>query len=160
MLFGTQSTYARLHVPLILSMGATRKESFWGIQLLNLLVMVQTILLLLAASYFTDPTLFEILVYNLQILAGVLIALAGFGEIVATAMLKFEKWGRLILFVVVIGGCAFLGGFFSFFISDGVSFVFSFTNKAVRLIPVVAPLFYVAGAILEWLMIRRYEVQK
>ena len=147
-------------IPITISFGSLRKETFVGIQCMNLILVVQCvavigIYLLFDSTNFNGMKTFIILVYII-----LLIIFSGLGQLIGAASIKFGKLGAfliaLFIFLMIIGGTVALafGGASNIDITIND---FSLAMKAIAAL--VAVIVYIAGSYISYRILQNYEVR-
>jgi len=146
-------------IPVSISFGSLRKETFLGTQWINLILIVQCVAvfavsLTLISSDFNKMRSLAIFVYIL-----LLIFFSGLGQLIGAASIKFGKLGAFLIgifvFIVVISGAVALG-----FAGDFIDISINQISLVIKFIAVlVALIIYCAGAYINYRMLQNYEVR-
>lgn len=165
MIFSMHLGNEQLNIPLSLSLGSRRKEVFWGIQNMNLLVILQvTIFLVIIQIVF--PFLTQEIPFSINglLLFGFLF-LAGMGQICSAVSIRFGGKGNILFIaIIVVVVVNFVLG-----ILQGVSVeenVFGFGVKVIWdarglnfLMIAGSVLLYALSMWIFWKVLKRYEVR-
>lgn len=111
----------KLYLPLAISMGSTRKDAFFGIQLFKLLLALAFVLLATILKYLpmmAQPDNHDMmgqLFRSPLALFGYYLAISALGSLLGLLSLRFGKVGNVIMLVILAG----FGGFCGYFVSSG-----------------------------------------
>ncbi|MDD3370057.1 MAG: hypothetical protein PHP50_14445 [Lachnospiraceae bacterium] len=165
MLLGSQAGVARSTLPLVGSMGSTRREVFWGLQYMNISIAVQLLVTIVLGMVIMDSSLWEKIKSNLGLLLFLTIAAGTVGEGLTAALIKFSGKANKVIFVFVVLICTVFGVSVSWIIqgnlqlADGpLATIFAFVLSSGYLVMALAIGLYILGAVLVYLAVRKYEV--
>jgi len=148
------------YIPISISFGSPRKETFIGTQWINLILIVQCIAVL--GIYFilvpSNSDGVETLILFLYVI--LLVIFSGLGQLIGAASIKFGKVGAFliamfVLIIIITGIVAIaLVGEFNVEISiNGFSLLYKFIAVF------VAVIVYLCGAYINYLVLKNYEVR-
>lgn len=137
------ATVYKLYLPLTLSMGSTRREAFFGIQLYRLVGIVCFLILFASLSHL--PLLAEqirtvpswTVLYSPLFLLGYYLLCGSLGDLMGLVSLRFGKVGNVIMLVIL----AIFGGFCGFAMSAGGTLASFFSSFLWQFRPVWICLF-------------------
>jgi len=146
-------------IPISISFGSLRKETFLGTQWINLILMVQcvavfTVSLTLISSDFNKMSSLAIFVYTL-----LLIFISGLGQLIGSASIEFGRLGAFLIgifvFIVVISGAVTLG-----FAGDLIDISINQISLVIKFIVVlVVVIIYITGAYTNYRVLQKYELR-
>lgn len=159
---GSQVSYSLYNLPIIISFGALRKQSFIEIQFMNIILLIENYVLFVVASIICNGRIESINMPMYIIVLTVMIFLMGIGEHIVAITMRFQKIGTIIMviFFMIIGG---IGGFF--FSMTGMKDRGPILQRAVldnRIIiwsAAITIMVYALGAFLMYRAIKKYEVK-
>jgi len=148
------------YVPLSISFGSLRKETFIGIQWINLILIIQSVIVFgvsitLISSDFNGMKSFVLLVYTI-----LLIIFSGIGQLIGAASVRFGKLGAfligLFVFIIITSGVVALAleGNFNTEIS-----VNDFSLYIKLIAAFVAVIIYIVGSYVNYRVLLNYEVR-
>lgn len=152
---------AEYDIPLTVSMGARRKETFWNIQIMNMIYwvemsLVESILLFIATKHILDMrTMFCVMS------AMVLFLSSTMGEYILCASIRWGKKGGAIMALVITALIVGIGTLVVFkVLNGGMQFDFDFTVFYSIPTAIVLGCAYLIGAVLLWNTIKKLEVHR
>ena len=139
----------RLSAPLVISFGSTRKETFWGIQLLRLILMVLCIGTYCLLAYLAgDPI-------RLGFAVGIFLIGGSLGSVLGILTSKFGKIVSIITMIVFVICCGLIGAA-SVIYSAASGFSLPWLSWV---LPLAGIAVYLAVMIPEWKTIGRLVVK-
>ena len=160
MLLITQITNNSRYVPLSISFGSLRKETFIGIQWINFILIIQSVIVFgfsitLISSDFDEMKLFVLSVYTI-----LLIIFSGIGQLIGAASVRFGKLGAfligLFVFIIITSGVVALA------LEGDLNTEISVNNFSlnIKLIAAfVAVIIYIVGSYVNYRVLLNYEVR-
>jgi len=148
------------YVPLSISFGSLRKETFIGIQWINLILIIQSVIIFgvsitLISSDFNGMKLFVLLVYTI-----LLIIFSGIGQLIGAASVRFGKLGAfligLFVFIIITSGVIALA------LEGDINTEISVNDFSliIKLLAVfVAVIVYIVGSYVNYRVLLNYEVR-
>lgn len=152
-----------LYIPLLLSMGETRRNIFFGFHYYRALIIAVTLAVCSVIWALVPCDVSSIGLRSIPTLLAVLIAASAVSSIMGTLFTKW-KWVSMILIVLICGG---MGGCFGFLFSGGAEELLTADiSKLVSLFLSLPWWLALAAAVLflldmgfQWLLLRRQEVR-
>ncbi len=152
-----------LYIPLLLSMGETRRNIFFGFHYYRALIIAVTLAICAIVWALVPCEVSSIGLHSIPTLLMVLVAASAIGSIMGTLFTKW-KWVAMILVIVICGG---MGGCFGFLFSAGADELFTADIAKLFSLFISLPWWLVlAAAVLflldmgfQWLLLRRQEVK-
>ena len=160
MLFVMQIMNNSRYIPISISFGSLRKETFIGIQWINFILIAQSVILfggylILSKSISDEMVSLIILLFSLM-----LIFLGGLGQLTGAMSIKFGKLGGFliaglifILIISAIAALAFVGEMSVDIITQDILQI----NKIIAIF--VAVLVYLCGSYVNYRVLQNYEVR-
>ena len=148
------------YVPLSISFGSLRKETFIGVQWINLILIIQSVLVFgvsitLISNDFSGMKSFVLLVYTI-----LLIIFSGIGQLIGAASVRFGKLGAfligLFVFIIITSGVVALA------LEGNLNEEISVNDLSlnIKLIAAfVAVLIYIVGSYVNYRVLLNYEVR-
>ena len=148
------------YVPLSISFGSLRKETFIGVQWINLILIIQSVLVFgvsitLISNDFSAMKSFVLLVYTI-----LLIIFSGIGQLIGAASVRFGKLGAfligLFVFIIITSGVVALA------LEGNLNEEISVNDLSlnIKLIAAfVAVLIYIVGSYVNYRVLLNYEVR-
>lgn len=152
-----------LYIPLLLSMGETRRNLFFGFHYYRCLVIAVTLGISALIWALVPCEVSSTGLRSIPTILVVLVIASAFGSLIGTTYAKC-KWLSIVFIVLICGG---IGGLFGFFFSGGASELTEVDLLALArylerlpwwLVLAAAVLLLVDGAF-QWLLLRRQEVK-
>ncbi len=152
-----------LYIPLLLSLGETRRNIFFGFHYYRALIITVTLALSALIWALAPCDISSIGLHSMPTLLTVLVIASSLGGIMGTLFTKW-KWVGMILVVLICGG---MGGCMGFFFAGGATELLSADiAKLVSLFLALPWWLVLAAAVLflldmgfQWLLLRRQEVR-
>lgn len=152
-----------LYIPLLLSLGETRRNIFFGFHYYRALIITVTLALSALIWALAPCDVSSIGLHSMPTLLTVLVIASSLGGIMGTLFTKW-KWVGMILVVLICGG---MGGCMGFFFAGGATELLSADiAKLVSLFLALPWWLVLAAAVLflldmgfQWLLLRRQEVR-
>lgn len=152
-----------LYIPLLLSLGETRRNIFFGFHYYRALIITVTLALSALIWALAPCDISSIGLHSMPTLLTVLVIASSLGGIMGTLFTKW-KWVGRILVVLICGG---MGGCMGFFFAGGATELLSADiAKLVSLFLALPWWLVLAAAVLflldmgfQWLLLRRQEVR-
>lgn len=152
-----------LYIPLLLSMGETRRNIFFGFHYYRALIIAVTLALSALVWALVPCEVSSIGLRSIPTLLTVLVVASALGSIMGTLLTKW-KWVAMVLIVIICGG---MGGCFGFFFSgDAGELLTAGTAEMVGILQILPWWLVLAAAVLflldmgfQWLLLRRQEVK-
>lgn len=152
-----------LYIPLLLSLGETRRNIFFGFHYYRTLIITVTLALSALIWALAPCDISSIGLHSMPTLLTVLVIASSLGGIMGTLFTKW-KWVGMILVVLICGG---MGGCMGFFFAGGATELLSADiAKLVSLFLALPWWLVLAAAVLflldmgfQWLLLRRQEVR-
>ncbi len=152
-----------LYIPLLLSMGETRRNIFFGFHYYRALIIAVTLAICAIVWALVPCEVSSIGLHSIPTLLTVLVAASAIGSIMGTLFTKW-KWVAMILIIVICGG---MGGCFGFLFAGGAEKLFTADiAKLVRLfltlpwwLVLAAVGLFLLDIVFQWLLLRRQEVK-
>lgn len=152
-----------LYIPLLLSLGETRRNIFFGFHYYRALIITVTLALSALIWALAPCDISSIGLHSMPTLLTVLVIASSLGGIMGTLFTKW-KWVGMILVVLICGG---MGGCMVFFFAGGATELLSADiAKLVSLFLALPWWLVLAAAVLflldmgfQWLLLRRQEVR-
>lgn len=152
-----------LYIPLLLSMGETRRNIFFGFHYYRALIIAVTLSACAVIWALAPCEVSSIGLRSIPTLLTVLVAASALGSIMGTLFTKW-KWVAMILIVILCGG---MGGCLGFFFSGGAAELLTVGTAELAAVLQTLPWWLVlAAAVLflldmgfQWLLLRRQEVK-
>ena len=145
-------------LPLSLAMGSTRRESFWGLQVMKFLPNLIALLVTWCVYFFFIPDLLGML----WAIAAVVFAAVAVGDMVAIASYRWGKVGAILSTAVLVIFGAAIGGSVSLALNGGAAWLSELFEK---LDPPMAVMLLTAAALaavdlaLERRALQKFEVR-
>ncbi|MGM9661476.1 MAG: hypothetical protein ACI3WR_00070 [Oscillospiraceae bacterium] len=145
-------------LPLSLAMGSTRRESFWGLQVMKFLPDLIALLAAWCVYFFFIPDLLGML----WAIAAVVFAAVALGDMVAMASYRWGKVGAILATIVLVLFGAAIGSSVSVALNGGAEWLSGLFEE---LDPPMAVLFLTAAALaaadlaLERRVLQKFEVR-
>lgn len=156
--YGTQVVY----IPLLISMGETRRNLFLGYHFYRVLIIAAAVGLSALIWALVPGELSRLGLSNIPAILALLVASASLGSILGTIYFKW-KWAATILLVVVFGICGGVGGFS---IAGGGEDVAQLIGKGAAMlaefpwwVALGAAAALGADAAFHWVLLRKQEVK-
>lgn len=153
-----------LYIPLLLSMGETRRNIFFGFHYYRALIIAVTLAVCTVIWALVPCEVSAIGLHGIPTLLTVLIAASALGSIMGTLFTKW-KWVAMILVVLI---CGSMGGCMGFFISGGAEELLAedlakLLNLLFQRLPwwlvLAAAVLFLLDMAFQWLLLRRQEVK-
>lgn len=92
-----------IYFPLSVSLGSQRKKSFFGMQIMQHLIIAQILAILMSIYYFTDKETFGVLMKAMPCVVGAFLLLLMVGNLVSAACIRFGRnWGVILYIATFI----------------------------------------------------------
>lgn len=156
--YGTQVVY----IPLLISMGETRRNLFLGYHFYRVLIIAAAVGLSALIWALVPGEISRLGLSNIPAILALLVASASLGSILGTIYFKW-RWAATILLVVVFGACGGVGGFS---IAGGGEDVAQLIGKGAAMlaefpwwVALGAAAALGADAAFHWVLLRKQEVK-
>ena len=156
--YGTQVVY----IPLLISMGETRRNLFLGYHFYRVLIIAVAVGLSALIWALVPGEISRLGLSNIPAILALLVASASLGSILGTIYFKW-RWAATILLVVVFGACGGVGGFS---IAGGGEDVAQLIGKGAAMlaefpwwVALGAAAALGADAAFHWVLLRKQEVK-
>lgn len=137
-----------IYLPLTVSLGSTRKDSFIGMQLTQHLIMVQNLILFCLLISIGSKDLFRLISLFMPTVIGICLFLIAMGNVIGAFYMRFGRIVGMILYVVIM--IVMVG----FFVVMGVSYELGELNIGMSLGDFLfGPYILLAGILLDALVI-------
>jgi len=160
MLFIIQIMNKSRYIPLSISFGSLRKETFIGIQWINLILIVQSVILVGVCLIPNQSISGEMKSMGILIFALLLVALGGIGQLIAAVSIKFGKLGGFLIagliFVLITSAIVVLALVGE--INTNIT-IDSFPSNIKILAIIVAVIVYICGSYINYRVLKNYEVR-
>ena len=156
--YGTQVVY----IPLLISMGETRRNLFLGYHFYRVLIIAVAVGLSALIWALVPGEISRLGLSNIPAILALLVTSASLGSIMGTIYFKW-RWAATVLLVVVFG---MFGGVGGFSVAGGGEDVAQLVEKAARFLAefpwwlaLAAAAALAADATFQWLLLRKQEVR-
>lgn len=153
-----------LYVPLLLSMGETRRNVFLGFHYYRTLIITATLVLCGLIWLVIPGEVSAIGLRSLPTLLFVLVAASSFGSILGTILVKW-KWAGVVIMVIFCGGIGGCAGMLGVKLADegidlaGTVNVTAYLQRLPWWLAAAAGVLLAADILFQWLLLRRQEVK-
>lgn len=154
-----QSSLVKLNMPLVLSLGCSRKEAFWGAQWMVMLMMVQFEFVCFLFLIFCSAQIREYAGFMSRILPFVCIAAGALSELMAVFVLKFGNQGTLIGILCMVFTGVILGFTMNDRVRDLDGFLSMFSGSFKMLMFLVLLVLYAFFTFIYYLVWKKYELK-